>query len=290
MINQGHHWNYAELRADEWDRGLISLLAIENDGAPQPIGTGFLFGAFGDVAIACTAAHTLAGIKHLQQRRSTHHPTALREFLPQMKPLDISSEAVRALYREGPTVEMAEVDWALWDEMTDVAILAIRSQASAKPFNSAYKLSSDIPDVGQEVAVLGYSSMLADGSKHPSGIVEVTVARKLTLMVGRVIAHHLTGHDLCKGPCLETSIPVFSGMSGSPVMPMKKPGVKSAMTPFGVVSYDLESQGSHKMDRAVCGSSFVALLRPYLHPNPGGGPETIVFGLQNAEHVARTKF
>ena len=41
----------------------------------------------------------------------------------------------------------------------------------------------------------------------------MTLQQRPVLRIGRVTALHAT-HLWCRGPCVETSIPIFSGMSG----------------------------------------------------------------------------
>jgi hypothetical protein len=68
----------------------------------------------------------------------------------------------------------------------------------------------------------------------------------------------LDGHILCRGPCIETTIPVFAGMSGGPVFQTSKPG--QSMTPFGLVCSDPDEPVALKNDRSRAGSSILSLL------------------------------
>lgn len=70
----------------------------------------------------------------------------------------------------------------------------------------------------------------------------------------------MKGYLLCRGPCVETTIPVFGGMSGGSACLYPKPGGK--LLSFGVVSSDSDDYTDKKNDRTQTGSSIISLISP----------------------------
>lgn len=83
--------------------------------------------------------------------------------------------------------------------------------------------------------------------------------RELVLRGGRVTEVFPNGHLLCHGPCIETTIPIFPGMSGAPVM-RYAPG--TPMQPFGVMSTGHTEDPSLKFERSKPGHSIGPLINP----------------------------
>ena len=90
---------------------------------------------------------------------------------------------------------------------------------------------------------------------------------------GRVTAYHPSGYSLCHGAWIETSIPIFPGMSGAPVMKLMPGG---PILPFGVMSFDLQDDLAHKWDRSIAGHSIVPLIRPAVQLSSDGQRSTML--------------
>jgi len=108
------------------------------------------------------------------------------------------------------------------------------------------------------------------------------------LRCGLVTNFFSEGHILCRGPCVETSIPVFFGMSGGLVARLGKGG--EAIKPFGLISSDLDVDQVNKNNRSIPGTSIIALLGTTFHLNAVGQEQTILrlneaFTAQNNEFI-----
>jgi hypothetical protein len=109
---------------------------------------------------------------------------------------------------------------------------------------------------------------------------------------GRVSGVHPGGFLLCKGPCIETTMPVvFRGMSGGPVMRMGSGDDK--LQAFGLISSDFDFQDpAAKPDRSQKGSSVMAVLGATVRINTAGQREVLMrlnegFGTLNKDELAR---
>lgn len=287
MIHPGDFWNQPELgTGTQFERGLLSLFTVEGNGKPRPIGTAFLISADGGTGVACTAAHNFSGIAQLQQPPLTHHSSALREFLPEGKPLNLAASAVRAMLTEIDRVEMAQLTWAVWDERNDIAVFGLRPQIETDMdcFKSAYEVTDTVPHVGELIAISGFSTIDVDAEFiEPKPHAIFRLIRTHILRIGRVKAIFPEGHLLCRGPCIETSIPVFPGMSGAPAMRFGSAG--EPMVPFGVVSSDADQIGIDKNDRTAEGTSIVALLGAKTTVEYVSGKRTMQFSFGHAHFV-----
>lgn len=283
-------WDEAILTPEQrlhYHHVLVTLIAFDQARSSRAIGTGFVIEPRGETAIGCTAAHNFAGIRTHQNPRSAHHPSTPREFLT-FRPVDLAGDAVRALaFGLDGSPEMATIDWAVFDETVDIAFFSMTAQDSrggADFFQKNFALTDAIPAIGDEVCVFGYRN--AQAISRPGETEEflrLDIRRDLVLRRGRIVEHH-DRHVLSKGPCVETSIPVFPGMSGGPVFALpqgKTPGPQV----FGVISSDLESDD--KMDRSQSGSSIVPLLAPKVTTLPNGEWKAVIT-LPNARIVDDT--
>jgi hypothetical protein len=275
MIPTGLYWNQAELGPGSRENsGLVSILAIEDDLGPVPIGTAFITAAFGDRAVCCTAAHIFTGISRLQTRFAPRpHPTALSEFLPNGRPLDLDRKKLRAMCWEEGKVEFAYFDWAVWDERADLAFFGIHVQDGSDSdfFRSHLLLDPAHPEIGDLVGVLGYYDMKIDSFENTKHQGEWSFSRQLLLRIGRVTAYHPEGHSLVGAPCIQTTIPIFPGMSGAPVMKFVPGETKQS---FGVMSCDPDT--ADKWDRSVSGQSIIPLIRPAIELSPTGQRSTML--------------
>ena len=98
-----------------------------------------------------------------------------------------------------------------------------------------------------------------------------TISRQLLLRTGRVTAYHPEGYALVRGACIETTIPIFQGMSGAPVMKFGEGKPKLA---FGVMSCDSETDTT--WDRSIAGNSIVPFIRPVIELSATGQRSTML--------------
>lgn len=262
MIPDGLEWNQAELPSGPHllKDCLVTLFAFSNSRSPRLIGTGFIVNASKSTAVAVTAAHNFEEVCNIQARSRRHHPTALPEFLGNLSLIDLDRKKLRISCMNRHGVEAAIVDWAAWDQAADVAFFGISTQDASKVyFDSHFRLEKPSIKVGDEVALLGYSDMkIIKDERDGRGFEEFSFSQQLLLRKGYITNYHPQGHILCKGPCVETSIPVFLGMSGGPVFVVPKEGEE--MKPFGLISSCPETDRERKFDRSIRGCSIIALL------------------------------
>lgn len=292
MSLNGFAWNQAELENfHPLNSGIVMLVAFTPERSPRPIGTAFIIGAYGDFAVAITAAHNFQGVQDVQIPNKKHHLTALPEFLGETQILNLDRKKLRAICSEDKKIEVSVIGWAFFDKKSDIAIFSIIPQSNKNGcafFKSAFILDDACPGIGDEVAVLGFANMKVPlEERDKKGRERFHVSRQLILRCGKVTNIHLGGHILCRGPCIETSIHVFPGMSGSPVMILGKGG--EPIKPFGLVSSDPDDNEVIKNDRSVAGSSIVALLQPKVKFDAEGRRNAIL-QLNSAFHVVNSEF
>lgn len=261
-VLQGWEWNEALPEGiSEFNDGLIALLAFDPDRAPRFIGTGFIVAATGSQATAITAAHNFHEGVHKVQVLPRHNPTALAEFLPEVELVNLDRKNIRAIYRIGDRVEACVLRFAAWDKGSDIAVFTLEAQDAADEtlFGCFHRLESVNPAVGDLIAVAGFADLSATTEFVDSDKQKINLGRRLVLRAGRVKAVHMEGHILCRGPCIETTIPVFGGMSGSPAGLIPEQNGQT-FVPFGVVSSDPDEPVAIKNDRSRPGSSIISLL------------------------------
>jgi hypothetical protein len=254
MIPDGLMWNQAELPpADPLNAGLLSLMVIKSDLTPQLIGTAFLVTAEGKTATAVSAAHCFEEIRKLLHPNPKHHASALPAFLP--PPKEINLKQVKAIYLKDGNVFACPVEIGIWDSGTDLAVFTVSApNGESELFRDFFWIDDQVPAVNEGVAMIGFGEMkvLPDASEQSKGMMQ----RQLLLRIGRVEEVFPEKHYMLKGPCIETSIAVFSGMSGGLVTRWSEqnPQIK----PFGFISHAPDPQPYY--DRSQSGHSMGAIL------------------------------
>jgi len=266
----GFPWNQANLDP-LFNRGLLTVIAFDEDGRPHPLGTGFVISRDDRKAVCMTAAHVITGLRNLQAPPPRHAMSALPEFLPPPRNIDLSRQLLRAIALEGDRVEVLVVEGAIVDESRDIAVItvALQDEQSGPFFSHEFEVDDVDPSNGDLVCILSYGGLnsgtfVTDGDHYR----EFQISRSPILRVGTVIERHPSGYGLCRGPCIETTIPVYSGMSGGPVFAFGQPG--QPMRPIGLVCSDPDIDGPDKEDRTKAGSSIVAMLPCRVEVNSSG--------------------
>jgi hypothetical protein len=236
-ILRGFQWNEAileRLGGFELDRGLVSILALGPERSPKLIGTAFIAGSFGSHAVAISAAHNFhIGVRIAQNPNPLYHSSALREFLPNAEEIDLDRRNLRAIYRNGDRWEFCIIGFLVLDRALDLAVLTLHAQdpADNSLFDTQPKFSRVDPRLGDVVGVLGYADMATLEEYRQGDSETATLQRRLVYRTGSVTAIHPDGHILCRGACVQTTIPVFDGMSGGPAFLVSEPG--TPIVPFG---------------------------------------------------------
>lgn len=252
------------------DRGLLIVFAF-HDEKVVPIGTGFIISSANSRAVAASAAHVFSEIRALQSPPSRSARSALAEFLPPVQQVDIDRRKVRVIIPSAEQTEINFIDGLAFDEATDIALMSLAAQdGSSSVFPQEFLLDDQVPEVGDLVAILSYGNLALEATGPTSSDHTLHLAYRPVLRVGKVLSVHREGTRLCRGPCIETSIPVYSGMSGGPVFHFD--GGAGPMRVFGVVCSDPDPDPdtAAKQDRSIAGRSIVAVLPTKVEHGPNG--------------------
>jgi len=265
VIPAGLVWNEAQLTPEQnqdLKSCLVSLLAKPPGGDLQLVGSAFIVEARGNRALAITAAHCLEMLSRIVQPNPLHHASTPREFLP--SPRDLDLKAVRAMYLQGPKVSLCEVELAIWDEAADFAALTLKAPGGEADLFRAYlRLDDSVPAVGDVVTMIGIGDMqVFPGETTEAGKLQ----QRVVMRIGRVEGIHPAGRILLRSPCIETSISIYSGMSGGLVAKFATSG---SIAPFAVISHAPEPQPI--LDRAASGHSVAVVVKMQRAPLADGG-------------------
>lgn len=260
-----HGWKWNEAEKDGTDEAhsyLVSLVNFDKDLVPQLIGTAFIVAAHGNHAIAVSAAHNFwLGIKAAQSRSQSNNSTALPDFIPGYDEIAVDRQTVRAIYQVGTRIEACVVGFVAWDKSSDLAVFTLSAQdpADHSVFKHFCRLGQVSPKVGDLVGVMGYGDMgTLSADRNTTGAASGVISRRLVFRAGTVRALHPDGHALVRSPCIETSIPVYAGMSGGLAFLM--PERDQEMIVFGLISSDPDEPEELKRDRSRAGASIIAML------------------------------
>jgi Trypsin-like peptidase domain len=282
---RGLAWNEAAPPI-ELEAALFSIIARDFSGELHVLGTGFIFKSFGDHALACSAAHVFSEVRRLQSGGRLHgHPSALPEFLPPPRPIDLKLKELLAITTVGERLVVSAINGLVFDEATDVAVLQLRPQPGSPTdaLPKEFLLDERLPTVGTKVCVLSYADQRCVDQEGLSFLMK----RRATMRIGKVLGVFPDGERLCRGPCIETSIPVFHGMSGGPVLYFDSLG---AMRVFGFVCADPDEDGPSKQDRSVAGRSLVAKVPCKSVTHTEDGKREIELELHNRAGAGEFRF
>lgn len=256
-------WN--ELPGDQGDflNGiLVSLLAFGPDGEVCALGSGFIISVDEQAAVGVTAAHVLWDAAHKAQNPNPRsHMSTPDLFRPNFEAVEAGPLRLRAAFVRDGKIAIPTITNVVWDKKADVAFFWMQNEGMANEpaeFFENVPLVRDIPTIGARVGIIAYADMEAESDGPKAEFRSFALKRRLMLRVGRVTAYHPEGHLLCRGPCIETSIPVFPGMSGGLAFEIPEPG--GTIRAFGVLSGDPEATIDQKRHRWKAGASIVALL------------------------------
>jgi hypothetical protein len=257
MMNQpplfGLEWNEAASPVQE--DGLFTLLAKDTDGALHAIGTGFVILNGEREALGISAAHVFSEIRRFQRKSGRSHPSMPSQFAPMPPPIDISLGRVLAVSKVGGKFLCAGIAGLAFDEAADIGVVQLRPQSPSESLSGLRMVMLDDtrPQVGGLVFAATYADLTCESPDRNS----LHMRRRAVMRVGKVLAVHEEGTRLCRGPCIETTIPFYSGMSGGPVL---HAGTTGNLRAIGLVCSDPDEDGPQKSDPTHAGRSIVALL------------------------------
>jgi hypothetical protein len=186
------------------------------------------------------------------------------------------------LTRVDADVLTSRVGALAFDEFGDIGVVQLRPQRNGGSTAALrqFTLEDRDPEVGDLVCLASYANL----SFETHGPDRFQVARQPVLRVGKVTQVFPNGQRLCCGPCFETSIPVFSGMSGSPVCYYDSVG---AMRAVGLVCSDPDTDSQAKNDRSVAGRSSVARLTVRRLSSTASGKQEVLMSFARHQWQAR---
>lgn len=261
----GFEWNEAEADAD-FNKGLLTIVAFDGD-QPHAVGVGFVIWSDGKRAIAISAAHVFTEVRRLQSSEPRHSRTALLEFLALPDPVNIDRTKVRAISVADGKPDAFVIQGLVFDERRDLAIFEIVEQDNGAVPLHKFEVTHEVPGVGDIVAVLSYGDLGIDCAERNGAVHAFRLRQRPVLRTGRISAVYPQGQRLCRSFCIETTIPVFSGMSGGPVFAFASVG---SMRPFSLVCSDPDPDGDIKRDRHHRGASIMAVLPLYVDAMDAG--------------------
>lgn len=245
-------------RSNEGLEGLHSclgiLMLIEPNKKPECIGTLFIVKHCGDHAIAISAAHNFwLAVGNAQKRASARHSLAC-PLLFADGGINLADNRLRVFYRSNSNLIICVVRHVMWDKNSDLAVLTFSAEDpnAGDVFNQSLRFDDATPKIGDLVGCVGYKKMATvefsrnwkDRRSESFGLMSAT----LCFRIGRVLGLHPKGHTLVHGPCIESSIPVFPGMSGGPVFLMPDDG-NGELKPFGLISTDPEPEAAEESEK-----------------------------------------
>lgn len=276
----GFYWNEGNGNLSALLKGsFLQLLAFDPNGHPKLIGTAFIIGTEGKLSVAATAAHNFEEVKRLQKPNLRHHATTPPEFLPNIEEIEVNPKKLRAIFSSDGHVDLCNINYAIWDQSTDFAYFTFSPQFP-KTTNRLLKemtIKKVSPKVGDLVGLLGFRGMATSPLFRQGKTQGFQTKGDLVCRIGSVTEIHGEGHILCRSPCLETSIPVFNGMSGGPAFLVPK--ANHPIVPFGLISTENETS-EEKNNKEIPGTSIISLLNPTF---PSGKENQIIFDLIKAK-------
>jgi hypothetical protein len=293
LILPGNRWNEAKQigsDADDVRDALLHVMAFSPQNFVQLVGTAFIVGVMDSCTIAMSAAHVFyEGARCVQAPTYRYHRPALAKFLPEATEISLEENRLGVLYVVRGVYFLCTVDRLVCDRKADIAVFTIACQdrealhASARKF----ELLHSAPTLGEKVVLAGFRKMqILRDETNPNGERVLEIDRKWCMRVGSVTALHPTGHSPCRGPCIETNIPVFSGMSGGPAFLCSEEGQVKGI--LGIISTDLEASDATKASFQQAGSSIVSLVPSRVTGDLTGEPTISVDFLNEFKIIART--
>lgn len=269
---------WSALDAPHFESALAIVLARNRaDGRMRPVGSGFVAIAGKHRALVATAAHVVDQVSQYQQPICRPHRSALSEFLPQPKAIELEHRDLLVVTGTSKgAIQPVRVTGLSAFQDSDVGLLMVAPQDESNEEFTARMAMVVLPfsvRVGDAIAVLSNAGL--DGIDEPisesNGDVQLEVFRQQVLRVGKVLAVHSEGSMVYRGAaCIETTIPAEAGMSGGPAFVVDEAGTVRV---FGVVCSSIAYEAG-RSERTV-----IALLPPQREqPLPGGDSSIVFYG------------
>jgi hypothetical protein len=220
-LPEGQFWG-EYLRTDDhlWTgirRSLVGFFAIDAQGSPRFLGTGFAIATGEEFLLVLTAKHVVVdGALEVQAPNKSRTPLSELLFEP-VQPL-IEPRSLRAVWMGPRYSDVLLIRHVTYTNNLDFALCTLEYQSEVlarnRPEAQAVALDTQFPEVGEWVNVVALTDFVFEGtSPNGDGAGIWRVSTRPVIRVGRILSHEsgALGHS---GPCFRTSVPVNSGMSG----------------------------------------------------------------------------
>ncbi|MET3836297.1 hypothetical protein ABIB58_001639 [Brevundimonas sp. UYEF29] len=232
----GFEWNQFEEFPDEARDVVVAIICLNQQGEPTQIGSGFFVRSEGSRALIVTAAHVITeGVRAFQnsRRRIRAHSTTPSDFLaPEV--VSAASSDLRVIVTNGHRADLCLVAHIAWDEASDLAVLAIvpSDDSVIDLFDSRLDVAESDPRVGDIIGVIGYAEF--ETNRDEGDISKGILRRRMLIRIGKALEVHQGGFMRVTVPCVEGSMPTFSGMSGGAAFVL--PALGENFRVFGLLS------------------------------------------------------
>jgi hypothetical protein len=260
---EGRHWAQAKVddaNKKEIEGALCTLISPNDDGDLDVLGSGFAIYAGSDKALCLGAAHSFEEVKRRQRHRmGIDYSRMPADFHPH-GPEYVDLDSVRAVFLCNGDLLICDIDQYNSIANYDVAAFTVVAPDGKKPFAAHFGIDLGALRDGEEVMVIAHHLTLERqppvGEETARGIIQ----RRLDLRGGGV-TEAILGLTGVPGQSFvaRTTIPVYGGMSGSPVVRTIGPSRK--IVACGVVSSDLSKPEAFQ-SFLVAGRSAVSQLWP----------------------------
>lgn len=231
----------------------------------QGLGSCFVIGAMGGMAIAVTAAHCLDQAEKLDiPNRVQSAPSALFTVEKNEKTWNRVELQASLRHRNLPPFMSLplEVHQAYWNRETDIAFLLLspsEEYSSAVSIDRQIGLLLDHPSVGEDALVVGFFETDVSATHHRKSDGRAAfqrIAGRVQAVQAKVVGLHEDGIRDLRWPCIKVSSPFYSGMSGGCIL--VKRGSEWLAT--AVVSRDLSESNN-----ASGAEAYAALIAPAIN-------------------------
>ncbi|MCC2973268.1 serine protease [Massilia sp. IC2-476] len=269
MSEQKNCWSEVIPEPDEAVFNALIAICIERDANwYEAVGTGFVVGAGGTVALVVSAAHVFEQIHRRQNPRDVEKHTVFNTLHPSPQKLDLDPEKVFGfVFRNGQAHRLKFLNLH-YELRSDFAMFeAMSIDANPQPiFTHNIGVDDELPTIGTAIEGIGFKHMIF-APHMDGGSLKIKFAACLTRRTGTVSEVHPAGNMRLKVPCFTATFPIFGGMSGGPVL---KIGSANAPAACGLLSSDFEDDVETKYDQAKCGTTNVAKLPVKWIDTPNG--------------------
>jgi len=293
VLPDGHFWS-EYVRTDDpfWTgirRSLVGFFAINPQGSPAFLGTGFIIAAAEEFLLALTAKHVVVD-GAIQIQAPNQRRTAVAEMLFEPVQPSIEPKALRAVWTGPGYSDVLLVRHVNYTNKLDFALCVLewRSETLShnKPDTNVVALDTHVPSVGEWVHVVALTDFVFEGtSPNLDGAGIWRVGTRPVVRVGRVLSHEsgALGHG---GLCFRTTVPVDSGMSGGFAY---VPREGQAVAASGIVSSGPQADDKQKSFLSCGNSAFGAILGTLglqLPQELRGGQSTMLLDLLKSGEIS----